>query len=122
MKPGKTGIDRIFAATGNSMRGIKGCWQHEEAFRQDLMLSVVLLAASFFVAQSPSQWLLLILPLFLLLITETVNSAIEATVDRIGPEHHHLSGRAKDAASAAVFFCHVIIATSWAVICWSNFV
>jgi len=121
MREPKTGIDRILSATSNSMSGIKGCWQHDEAFRQDTMLSLVLLAASFFVAESPIQWLLLILPLFLLLIIECVNSAIEATVDRIGPEFHDLSGRAKDAASAAVFFCLCFIALSWGAVIWSNF-
>jgi diacylglycerol kinase (ATP) len=121
MKSSKTGLARIFAATGNSVRGIKDCWQFEEAFRQNAILSLVLLVVSFFVAKSSSQWLLLILPLFLLLITECLNSAIEAAVDRIGLEHHHLSGRAKDAASAAVFICHFVIVTSWGAICWSNF-
>jgi diacylglycerol kinase (ATP) len=121
MRTPKTGIERIIAASANSMSGIKGCWQHEEAFRQDAVLSLGLLIVSFFVAQSAVQWILLILPLFLLLITECVNSAIEATVDRIGPEFHSLSGRAKDAASAAVFFCLLFIATSWGAICWSNF-
>jgi len=121
MSPPKTGLARIFAATFNSMSGIKACWQHEAAFRQDAVLSLVLFFASFFVAQSPSQWLLLILPLFLLMITELLNSAIEATVDRIGPEWHDLSARAKDAGSAAVFFCLVFIAVSWGAISWSNF-
>jgi len=121
MKPAKTGITRIFFAAGNSIRGIKSCWQHEAAFRQDIFLSLVLLPLSFFVAKSAVQWLLLIAPLILLLIVELLNSAIEATVDRIGHEHHDLSGRAKDAASAAVMVGHALILTSWGVIAWNNF-
>ena len=121
MKPGKKGISRIIAATGNSFDGMKACWEHEAAYRQDVMLSIVLLIASFFVAKSTSQWLLLVLPLFLLIIVESLNSAIEAVVDRIGTEYHDLSGRAKDIASAAVFFCLCMIGLSWGAILWSNF-
>ena len=122
MKPGKTGVARILAASGNSIRGIKACWRHEAAFRQDSALSIVLLLASFFVADSGTQWLLLISPLFLLLIVELLNSAIEAVVDRIGPEFHELSGRAKDIASAGVFFCLFLIATTWGTVLWTNFI
>jgi diacylglycerol kinase (ATP) len=121
MKPAKTGIARIFSAAGNSIRGIQSCWQHEAAFRQDIFLSLVLFPVSFFVAESAAQWLLLIAPLILLLIVELLNSAIEATVDRIGQEHHVLSGRAKDAASAAVMVGHALILTSWGAIAWNNF-
>lgn len=121
MNPGKTGLARILSATGNSMSGIKACWVHEEAFRQNVALSLVLLLASFFVAESPMQWLLLVFPLFLLLIVESLNSAIETVVDRIGTEYHELSGRAKDSASAAVFFCLILIFVSWATIVWTNF-
>lgn len=121
MKPGKTGVTRIIAATGNSINGMKACWQHEAAYRQDVILSIVLFIASFFVAKTTSQWLLLVLPLFLLIIVESLNSAIEAVVDRIGTEYHDLSGRAKDIASAAVFFCLCVIGLSWGAILWSNF-
>lgn len=121
MTPGKTGIARLIAATGHSINGMKACWEHEAAYRQDVVLSVVLFIASFFAAKSTSQWLLLVLPLLLLIIVESLNSAIEAVVDRIGVEYHDLSGRAKDAASAAVFFCLCTIGLSWAAILWTNF-
>jgi len=121
MKPGKTGFARLFAATGHSLRGIKACWRHEAAFRQEVALTLVLFPASFFLAKSGIQWLALISPLFLLLMVELLNSAIEAVVDRIGPEHHELSGRAKDIASAAVMFCLFLIAISWGVVTWTNF-
>jgi diacylglycerol kinase (ATP) len=121
VKPGKTGIARLIAATGYSIKGIQACWRHEAAFRQEVVLAVVLLPVSFFIAKSAIQWLLLISPLFLLLMVELLNSAIEVVVDRIGAEHHELSGRAKDIASASVFLCLFLIAISWAVIAWTNF-
>jgi diacylglycerol kinase (ATP) len=121
MKPGKKGLERLFDATGYSMKGIRSAWVNEAAFRQEAALAAVLLPLSFFVARDPFQWLLLVTPLFLILIVELLNSAIETVVDRIGPEVHDLSGRAKDMGSAAVFFCIVLIALSWGTIAWQNF-
>ena len=77
------------------------------------MLSAILALASFFVAKNPQQWLLLIFPLLLLLIVELLNSAIENVVDRVGREHHELSGRAKDMGSAAVFLSLLLIGVCW---------
>jgi diacylglycerol kinase (ATP) len=121
MKPGLTGITRIIAATRNSFRGIRDAWIHESAFRQDVSLSVVLFVLSFFLATTIVEWLVLILPLFLLIIVEILNSAIENTVDRFGGEHHLLSGRAKDMGSAAVLFCLVLIAIVWLSMIWSKY-
>jgi diacylglycerol kinase (ATP) len=120
-KPAKTGLTRLVEATGHSIRGIRACWHHEAAFRLDVSLCVILFALSFPVAESTVQWLALIAPLFLLLIVEILNSAIETTVDRISLEHHEMSGRAKDIASAAVMLCLFLIATSWGAIAWTNF-
>ena len=72
-------------------------------------------------AQDAAQWLLLVLPLLLILIVELFNSAIESVVDRIGPERHDLSGRAKDMGSAAVLFCIAMIVLSWGTIAWQNY-
>ena len=121
MKSGKTGIARIIAASRNSFRGIRDAWQHESAFRQDVSLSILLLVLSFWLAQTVLEWLLLIFPLFLLVIVEILNGAIENTIDRIGDDHHVLSGRAKDMGSAAVFFCLVLIATVWLSIAWDKY-
>ena len=121
MKPGKTGIRRLLDASGYSLQGIRACWKSEAAFRQEVALCAVLFPLSFFLARSVEQWLLLVSPLFLLLMVELLNSAIEYVVDRIGHDFHDLSGRAKDTASAAVFFCLVLIALCWAGIAWSNF-
>ena len=120
MKPGKTGLRRLLDATGYSLQGIRAYWKSEAAFRQEVALCLVLFPLSFFLAQTVEQWLLLVAPLFLLLMIELLNSAVEYVVDRIGHEHHDLSGRAKDTASAAVFFCLLLIAISWAGIAWNN--
>ena len=113
MKPGKTGIRRLIDATGYSFRGLRSTFRNEAAFRQELLLVIVLLPLSFVVAEGHTQWMMLVAPLFLLLIVELLNSAIESVVDRIGEEHHELSGRAKDMGSAAVFICLVLIAGFW---------
>lgn len=121
MKPGRTGLTRLFDALGYSIKGIRACWRNEAAFRQEVALCCVLLPVSFLVAQSVEQWLLLVVPLFLLLIVELLNSAVENVVDRISDELHDLSGRAKDMGSAAVLFCLLLTAVSWFTIGWKNF-
>jgi diacylglycerol kinase (ATP) len=121
MKPGKTGLRRIFDASGHSMNGLKTCWTNEAAFRQNAVLQLVLFVLSFFVARSTEQWLLLNLPPMILLIVELLNSAIETVVDRIGLEHNELSGRAKDMGSAAVFLCLVLIGFTWIAVVYSNY-
>ena len=121
MKSGLGGITRIIAAAGNSIRGMRDAWRFESAFRQDSALSLVLLLLSFWLAQTVVEWLLLVMPLFLLLIVEILNSAIENTVDRVGEEHHELSGRAKDMASSAVMFCLILVAVVWLAVAWSRF-
>ena len=121
MKPGKTGFARLLDATGYSFKGLKATFVHEVAFRQELLLVAVLGVASFWLAENPIEWLILVIPLFVLLITELLNSAIETAIDRIGDEIHELSGRAKDIGSAAVFISLVFIATAWGVIAWNHF-
>ena len=81
----------------------------------------MLLILSFYLAQTVVEWLILVMPLFLLAIVELLNSAIENTVDRIGPERHELSGRAKDMASAATMFCLIMIGTVWLGMVWSRY-
>jgi len=111
---------RLFDATGYSIKGICAAWRNEAAFRQEVALCVVLFPLSFLVARSIEQWLLLTTPLFLLLIIELVNTAIENVVDRIGSERHDLSGQAKDMGSAAVLICLLMLAVSWFSIGWKN--
>ena len=121
MKPGKSGLARLVDATSYSIKGIGACWRNEAAFRQEVLLVVVLLPLSFAVAVSIEQWLLLVLPLFLLLIVELLNSAVENIVDRIGHELNELSGRAKDMGSAAVLISLLMTGLSWIAIAWKNF-
>jgi len=122
MKPGKTGVARIFAASGYSWKGIKAAYRHEPAFRQEVLLTVIGVPLAIWLAQSTIQLLLLILPLFLLLLVELANSAIEAVVDRIGDEMHELSGRAKDMGSAMVMLALVMLGFSWIMILGDNYV
>lgn len=113
MKPGKTGFSRVIAAAGYSWQGLSAAYQHEAAFRQELFLAVLLLPLAFFIGENGLEWTVLIGSLFIVLIAEIVNSAIEAVVDRFGHEHHELSGRAKDMGSAAVFLALLNVAISW---------
>ncbi len=103
MKPGVTGFKRVYNATGYSMLGFKDAWIHESAFRQELCLAVVLIPTAFWLGETITHIILMVCSCFLVLLAEIINSAIEAVVDRIGPEIHELSGRAKNMGSSAVF-------------------
>ncbi len=110
------GIFRFIDAANFSWQGIKATYQHEEAFRQESWLVLILAPLAFVIADSGVELALLLSSLILILIVELLNSAIEAVVDRIGPEKHELSGRAKDIGSAAVFFALSNAAIIWACI------
>ncbi len=120
-KPGNTGVRRIIRATRFSAQGIAGAWQHEAAFRQELTAAIVLTPVAAWLGRDAMEILLLLVSLLLVLIVELLNSAIEATVDRIGDEHHNLAGRAKDMGSAAVFFSLVIVAAVWGTVLYQRF-
>ncbi len=115
-KPGKTGITRIIHAFGYSMQGIRAALKHEAAFRQEILLAIVLIPLAFFITQDAVKLALLISTPLLVLVVEILNSAIEAVVDRFGEEHHELSGRAKDMGSAAVAISLVILVVVWGLI------
>jgi diacylglycerol kinase (ATP) len=108
-----TGIKRILNACVYSYYGYKATWQNEAAFRQEVALLVVTTPLALWLGQTVIEKLLLIGCLVLVLLVELLNSAIEAAVDRVGLEHHELSGRAKDIGSAAVN-----LALIWAAITW----
>jgi diacylglycerol kinase (ATP) len=116
MKPGATGIKRVIDAAGYSVQGLKAAWINEAAFRQELVLLVVLTVVTFFLPVTKFEQLAMVASMFLVVIVELINSAIEAAVDRIGSEHHELSGRAKDIGSAAVFVSMCFVAITWLVI------
>ena len=121
MKPGKTGVSRIIDAAGYSIAGLKATLEHEAAFRQECLLFVLLLPLAFWLGESATEWALLIVPLFIVLITEVLNSAIEAVVDMTSPEPHSLAGRAKDMGSAAVFLSLMLTLTVWGLLLWQRF-
>ncbi len=115
-KPGKKGLTRIIHAGGYSVQGIRAAFKHEAAFRQELVLTFILVPLAFFITQDAIKLALLISTPLLVLLVEILNSAIEAVVDRFGEEHHELSGRAKDMGSAAVAISLVIMFVVWGLI------
>ena len=115
-KTGATGIKRIINATGYSIKGLKAAFRHEAAFRQELLLVVILLPLAFYFGETGLQRAVMIGSLLLVLMVELLNSAVESVVDRVGDEHHELSGRAKDIGSAAVFVSLVNVAAVWLLI------
>ncbi len=115
-----TGLRRIWNAAGYSIRGLRAAWVNEAAFRQEVLLVLLLAPAACWLGTTATQRALLILSLLLILIAELLNSAIEAVVDRIGPERHDLSGRAKNMGSAAVMVSLIAVAGVWAVVAWER--
>jgi diacylglycerol kinase (ATP) len=113
-------IRRLAAATRYSWRGLRAAWSREAAFRQEALLCVVMLPGAFWVGTTAVQRILLIATCLVVLVTELLNSAVEAAIDRIGMDQHELSGHAKDLGSAAVFISLLICATTWLLIAWDR--
>ena len=120
-KPDNTGIRRILRATKFSAQGLAQAWQHEAAFRQELVLVLLLTPVAVWLGQTALERAVLIGCCLIVLIVELINSAIEAAIDRHGDEHHELSGRAKDMGSAAVFVSLVLVAVVWGLIAAERF-
>ena len=108
-----TGIRRLIKATGYSLQGLAAAFRHETAFKQEVALTVLLLPLALWLGQSGPERALMIAVWILVPLFELMNSAIEAVVDRIGPEQHELSGRAKDIGSAAVMVALLNAAVVW---------
>ncbi len=119
-KPGATGLTRIINAGGYSIKGLKAAWVNEAAFRQELLLCIVLAPMAIWLGQNGVEQALLLGSLFLVLIVELINSAIEAVVDRFGKERHELSGRAKDIGSAAVMLALLNAAVIWGLLLYGR--
>lgn len=113
MKNKATGITRLVNAARYSKQGFSAAYRSEEAFRQEVWLAVVLLPLSFLLADTPLEWIVLVMPVLLLLVVELLNTGIEAVVDRFGEEHNHYSGFAKDVGSCAVLISIIILICSW---------
>jgi diacylglycerol kinase (ATP) len=107
------GLTRLLRALGASLRGLTGAFRDEAAFRQELAFAAVVIPLGLWLGRSGAERALLIAPVLLMLIVELVNSAIEATVDRIGFERHALAGLAKDIGSAAVLMSFVLLTAVW---------
>ena len=110
---GKQGLVRLINATRYSLQGIQAGIKHEAAFREELMLAIVLIPVALLLPVSTLEKIVLIECTLLVPFAEIINSAIEACVDRFGNEIHPLAGRAKDMGSAGVFFALIIAAIAW---------
>ena len=122
-KDGLSGLlyRRLVGATLNSGRGLRQAILTEEAFQVYLFLSVLLVPLAFFIATDYVQLILMFVAIFLVLITELLNTAVEAVVDRVGLERHELSGRAKDMGSAAVSLSIILFFVIWGAVVAVNF-
>ena len=110
------GIGRLWRATLYSLAGIRAAWTHEAAFRQEVLLTMILAPAAFWLGGSTVERLLLLGSCLIVLITELLNSAVEAAIDRISDDQHRLSARAKDLGSAAVFISLWLAGITWGLI------
>ncbi len=113
---GKTGLRRLWNAFHYSLAGFKAAYQNEDAFRQESLLAAVLIPLALFLPAGAVGKALMIASVLLVLVVELLNSAVEATVDRISLEDHQLAKRAKDIGSAAVLLSLVNLAVVWALV------
>lgn len=104
---------RLYKASGYSLAGLKSTFKYEQAFRLEIYLSIILIPLAVWLANTPIELVLMIGSWVIVMIVELLNSAVEATVDRIGSEMHELSGRAKDIGSAAVMMSVFLSLFTW---------
>lgn len=110
---GKTGMQRVINATRYSLEGLAAAARHEDAFRQELILAAVLVPLGLWVGADGVERALLVGSVLMVLVVELLNSAVEATVDRVSLEDHQLAKRAKDIGSAAVMMSLVTVGVVW---------
>jgi diacylglycerol kinase (ATP) len=115
-KPGHRGMQRVVWSTVYAARGLREAWRHETAFRHECIVAAALVPIAFLLGETLTQTALLIGACLVVLITELLNSALEATLDRIGEDHHPLTGRAKDMSSAAVALSLVLVGVVWGLV------
>jgi diacylglycerol kinase (ATP) len=113
---GKTGLRRVWNALFYSIEGFKAAYRHEDAFRQECLLAIILIPLACFMPAGGVGKALMIASILLVLIVELLNSAVEAAVDRISLENHQLAKRAKDIGSAAVFVSLANVAVVWGLV------
>jgi diacylglycerol kinase (ATP) len=117
----ETMVRHILNAFVYSFAGLKAAWKNELAFRGEAIVIAVMIPVGIWLGRTPVERALLIGSCLAILVTELLNSAVEAIVDRIGPERQELSKRAKDLGSAAVFISMISAAVIWALIAYSRF-
>jgi diacylglycerol kinase (ATP) len=115
---GKTGLRRLWNAFGYSLDGFRAAYKHEDAFRQEVLLAAVLIPLALWMPVAPVGKALMIASVLLVIIVELLNSAIEATVDRISLDNHDLAKRAKDIGSAAVLVSLANTVVVWGLMLW----
>jgi len=113
---GKTGLQRVLNAAGYSWAGLTAAFKHEDAFRQEVFLAVLLIPLGLYLGGTGTERALMVASVLGVLIVELLNSAVEAAVDRISLEHHDLIKRAKDMGSAAVMIALVNVAVVWTLV------
>ncbi|MCR6664985.1 MAG: diacylglycerol kinase [Methyloversatilis sp.] len=118
---GKTGLRRLLNATRYSAEGLGAAFRHEDAFRQEVIAAVLLLPLALWLGNSGVERALMVFSVLLVLIVELLNSAVEATVDRISLENHALAKRAKDIGSAAVMVSLLNLLLVWALVLSARF-
>ena len=116
----KTGFKRTVFAAIFSLAGLRATWRNEAAFRQECVLAALLIPLGLWLGQNAAERSLLVGTVWLVLIVELLNTAIESAVDRAGTEHHELAGRAKDQGSAAVFLSMMLTLLVWGLVIWER--
>jgi diacylglycerol kinase (ATP) len=113
---GKTGLKRLWNAFFYTLDGLRAAYRHEDAFRQEVWLAVVMIPLAFLLPATGIGRALMVTSVLLVIIVELVNSAIEAAIDRISLEKHSLSKRAKDIGSAAVMIALINVVVTWTLV------
>ncbi|MDO8291613.1 MAG: diacylglycerol kinase [Gallionella sp.] len=112
----RPGLTHGWRAAGIALQGLRAAWQHEDAFRQEVVLAAIAIPAALLLPVAQLGKVLMIASILLVLIVELLNSALEAAVDYISLDHHPIAKRAKDIASAAVFLSIVNAVVVWALV------
>jgi len=116
----RPGITHGWRAAGIALQGLRAAWQHEDAFRQEVLIAVVAIPAAIFLPVAPLGKVLMVASILLVLIIELINSALEAAVDYTSLDHHPLAKRAKDIASAAVFISIMNVLVVWGMVLYAG--
>lgn len=117
---GKTGLKRLWNAFGYSLAGFRAAYKHEDAFRQEVMLAAIMIPLALWAPVSALGKAIMIGSVLLVIIVELLNSAIEATVDRISLDSHDLAKRAKDIGSAAVLVSLINVLVVWGLVWFAS--